>query len=48
VFTPALNLTFSPGEKEQRLYVSGFSADYPANPGVRKFKEMANDLGLCT
>jgi hypothetical protein len=31
-FTPALNLTFSPGEKEQPQSNSGFADDCPANP----------------
>ena len=43
VLTPALILTFSPGEKEQLLHVSGFSADRPANPGARIFKRTADD-----
>jgi hypothetical protein len=31
-FTSALNLTFSPGEKEQPQAGSGFADDCPANP----------------
>jgi hypothetical protein len=31
----ALILTFSPGEKEQPLWLSGFADDRPANPAVR-------------
>jgi hypothetical protein len=40
---PALNLTFSPGEKEQLLHVAGFADDRPANPVARIFKGTAND-----
>jgi hypothetical protein len=32
VFTSALNLTFSPGEKEQLLFISVLSNDCPTNP----------------
>jgi len=35
VLTLALILTFSTGEKEQRLSVSGFSNTCPANPVAR-------------
>ena len=41
--TPALILTFSPGEKEQTMSISGFVDDCPANPGARYFKPAAND-----
>jgi len=40
-FTFALILTFSPGEKEQLLFVSVLLADCPANPVARIFKETA-------
>jgi hypothetical protein len=43
VWTPALILTFSPEEKEQRLHVSYFADERPANPVVRIFKGLAND-----
>jgi hypothetical protein len=42
-FTSALNLTFSPGEKEQPQAGSGFADDCPANPVVRILKKTAND-----
>jgi hypothetical protein len=42
-FTPALNLAFSPGEKEWQSHVSGLAADRPANPGAQIFKKTAND-----
>ena len=32
VLTLALNLTFSPGEKEQQSHISGFADERPANP----------------
>ena len=38
VLTPALNLTFSPGEKEQRWFASSFASDRPAN-SVAGFQE---------
>ena len=38
VLTSALNLTFSPGEKEPHLHVSGFAAYRPANPVERIFE----------
>jgi len=38
VLTSALNLTFSPGEKEQPQSGSGFADDCPANP-VAGFSE---------
>ena len=39
VVTLALILTFSPGEKEQLLAVSGLANDCPANPATRHFKK---------
>ena len=37
VETPALILTFSPGEKEHLEIVSGFAVNRPANPVARLF-----------
>ena len=42
-FASALILAFSPGEKEQLLFVSVLLADCPANPVARIFKETANN-----
>ncbi len=39
---PALNLTFSPGEKEQQPHVSGFADERPANPVARIFRKAAS------
>jgi len=38
-FWLALILTFSPGEKEQPLCVSGFANDCQANPAARHFNK---------
>ena len=46
VLTPALILTFSPGEKEQLLRVSVLSAVRPANPAARIRKETAKVKAL--
>jgi hypothetical protein len=43
VLTLALNLTFSPGEKEQQSHVSGFAGERPANPVAQISNETAND-----
>jgi hypothetical protein len=43
VFTSALNLTFSPGEKEQPQSGSSFADGCPANSVVRILKKTAND-----
>ena len=42
-FTTALNLTFSPQEKEQLLHDSGFADDRPANPIAGFFKVTAEN-----
>jgi hypothetical protein len=44
VFLPALNLTFSPGEKEQQLHAFHFAKSCPANPVAGFFKNAANGL----
>jgi hypothetical protein len=41
VVTPALILTFSPGEKKKAAHVSILSVDHPANP-VAGFKGAGN------
>jgi hypothetical protein len=41
-FLPALNLTFSPGEKEQRLCDPGFADGCSANPVTGFSKKAAN------
>jgi len=43
MFTTALNLTFSPGEKEQHSHISDFADDRPANPVARIFRKPADD-----
>ena len=42
----ALILTFSPGEKEQRAYVTGLADDRPANPVARIFVRRRTILPL--
>jgi len=39
---PALNLTISPGEKEQHSHVLSFADGCPANPEPQFFKDAAN------
>jgi hypothetical protein len=44
--TLALNLTFSPGEKEQQSHVFGFADDLPANSVTQISKETANGFSF--